>query len=54
MSSVKFTIDGAEIEDQGGSGTSGSHLERRNYYQEVMAGIVGYTRISPISLESVG
>lgn len=27
-----------EIEDGGGSGTSGSHLEQRIYYNEVMAG----------------
>ena len=35
------SLTGAEIEDEGGSGTAGSHWERRTHYDDVMAGIVG-------------
>lgn len=33
------TAIGAEVEDQGGSGTAGSHFEKRIYQQNVMSGI---------------
>jgi leishmanolysin len=35
------TLTGGEFEDEGGSGTSGSHWERRNNRNDVMAGVVG-------------
>jgi leishmanolysin len=34
------TLDGVEIEDQGGAGTGGSHWEKRILYQEFIAGIL--------------
>ena len=34
------TLDGVEIEDQGGAGTQGSHWEKRILYQEFIAGIM--------------
>lgn len=34
------TLDAVEIEDQGGSGTSGSHWEKRILYLEYMAGVM--------------
>lgn len=33
------SLDGVEIEDQGGSGTAGSHWEKRILYQEYMNGV---------------
>ena len=30
------TLEGAELEDQGGSGTSGSHWEMRTFYNDIM------------------
>jgi hypothetical protein len=44
------SLDGAELEDQGGSGTAGSHLEKRVFHDEFMTGTSGadpvYSRIS--------
>lgn len=46
------TLDGVEIEDQGGSGTQGSHWEKRIMAQEYMSGISTTVRsyISKMSL----
>ena len=35
------TLDGIELEDEGGSGTAGSHWERRTHTDDVMCGIAG-------------
>jgi leishmanolysin len=43
------TLQGAEIEDEGGSGSSGSHWERKLYYDEIMCAVVG-TKVSGLSL----
>eukprot|EP01137_Pigoraptor_chileana_P036542 Opistho-2@32345 len=39
------TIDGAEIEDEGGSGTAGSHWEERVFFNEYMTGVSKYTAV---------
>lgn len=44
------TIDGVEIEDEGGSGTAGNHWERRNERDELMAGVVGLSAFSNFTL----
>merc|ERR1719446_664369 len=33
------TLNGVEIESEGGTGTAGSHWEQRIYYNELMAGV---------------
>jgi leishmanolysin len=38
------TLTGGEIEDQGGSGTAGSHWEKRIFYEDSMAGISSSVR----------
>ena len=45
------TMNGPEIEDQGGSGTGGSHWERRNHLDDIMSGITGPQMfLSPVTL----
>jgi leishmanolysin len=38
------TLDGLEIEDQGGPGTASTHWEKRIYYEEYIAGILSTPR----------
>jgi hypothetical protein len=45
---------GAEIEDQGGQGTAGSHWEGRVFFGELMGGwSMGYSSISELSLAAL-
>ncbi|CUF51620.1 major surface protease, GP63, putative, partial [Bodo saltans] len=45
------SLDGLELEDEGGSGTQYSHWERRNQYEDVIAGIVNnFMYISNITM----
>jgi len=45
------TLPGAFLENDGGSGTAGSHFERRHFLYEVMtSGVIQGLRISPFSL----
>jgi len=45
---------GIELENNGGSGTAGSHLEGRVYFSDVMTGTTyGYSRLSAISLKAL-
>lgn len=44
------SLDGVEIEDQGGAGTAGNHWERRTMRDELMAGVVGVSAISNFTL----
>jgi len=53
------SIAGGEIEDQGGSGTAGSHWEKRVYNQDTMAGIsttavLFHSRFTLAMLEDTG
>ena len=45
---------GVEIEDSGGSGTTGSHWELRTFMNELMVGTtLGYSRISEVTLTAL-
>ncbi|CUG84503.1 major surface protease, GP63, putative, partial [Bodo saltans] len=45
------SLTAVELEDEGGSGTQYSHWERRNHYEDVMAGVVGdFMYISNLTL----
>ncbi|PBJ72213.1 surface protease GP63 [Trypanosoma cruzi cruzi] len=51
------TAPGMELEDEGYGGTAGSHWERRNALDELMAGISGaslYTSLTMSAFESMG
>ncbi|EPY36381.1 leishmanolysin [Strigomonas culicis] len=46
-----------ELEDEGGSGTAGSHWKRRSAKDEIMAGIIGvsrYSRLTIAAMEDLG
>ncbi|KEG10703.1 surface protease GP63 [Trypanosoma grayi] len=44
------TLDGVELEDEGGTGTAGTHWERRQWMDELMAGVPSRSAISELSL----
>ncbi|ORC92233.1 surface protease GP63 [Trypanosoma theileri] len=44
------TLDGVELEDEGGSGTAWTHWERRGWMDELMAGIPSRAAISALTL----
>ncbi|RNF26260.1 surface protease GP63 [Trypanosoma conorhini] len=44
------TLDGVELEDEGGGGVAGTHWERRQWMDELMAGVPTRSSISQLSL----
>ncbi|KAH9601596.1 Peptidase M8 [Trypanosoma melophagium] len=44
------TLDGVELEDEGGSGTAWTHWERREWMDELMAGVPSRSAVSALTL----